>query len=123
MGEHNRVMTLHVDVGRVAMAGRYAEIGKTVSPVCSKFATSQLFRKVCFHLPFCKFTLVRISQKPPQASGKPFLRIRGFLREFWCFHHRLLTRYFKVRMKSGRMETHLVCEGVMSGNVNLVSTE
>ena len=29
MGEHNRVMTLHVDVGRVAMAGRYAEIGKT----------------------------------------------------------------------------------------------
>ena len=55
MGEHNRVMTLHVDVGRVAMAGRYAEIGKTVSPVCSKFATSQLFRKVCFHLPFSKF--------------------------------------------------------------------
>ena len=30
MGEHNRVLTLHVDVGRVAMAGRYAEIGKTV---------------------------------------------------------------------------------------------
>ena len=55
MGEHNRVRTLHVDVGRVAMAGRYAEIGKTVCPVCSKFATSQLFRKVCFHLPFSKF--------------------------------------------------------------------
>ena len=40
------MMTLHVDVGRVNMAGRYAEIGKTVSPVCSKFATSQLIRKM-----------------------------------------------------------------------------
>ena len=25
------MMTLHIDVGRVAMAGRYAEIGKTVA--------------------------------------------------------------------------------------------
>jgi hypothetical protein len=69
MGEHNRMMTLHVDVGRVSMAGRYAEIGKTVSPVCSKITTSQLLRKVCFRLPFCEFTLFHISQKPPQASG------------------------------------------------------
>ena len=67
-------MTLHVDVGRVAMAGRYAEIGKTVSPVCSKFATSQLIRKMCFNLPFCEFTLFRISQKPPQASIKSGVR-------------------------------------------------
>ena len=37
------MMTLHVDVGRVAMAGRYAEIGKTVSvfKVCYVTADSQ----------------------------------------------------------------------------------
>ena len=84
-------MTLHVDVGRVAMASRYVEIGKIVSPVCSKFATSQLFQKVCFHLPFCEFT--QIFQKPPQASGSTFLRIMVF--------HRLLIRCFKVRIKLG----------------------
>ena len=67
-------MTLHVDVGRVAMAGRYAEIGKTVSPVCSKFATSQLFRKVCFHLPFCEFTLKR--------ADKPFCELEDFNANF-----------------------------------------
>ena len=64
-----------VDVGRVAMAGRYAEIEKM-------FAMSQLFRKMCFHLPFCAFNLFRINPKPPQASGKTFLRIRGLLCEF-----------------------------------------
>ena len=60
------------------LAGLCGNRKDVVSPVCSMFATPQLFRKVCIHIQFCAFTLFCISQKPPQASGKTSLQITGF---------------------------------------------
>ncbi len=54
-----------------------------------------------FHLPLFALTLFCTSQKPPQATVKTFLRIKGFLFKIWRFHHSFLMRYFKMRIKTG----------------------
>ncbi len=41
----------------------------------------EFIREIHFHLPLFALTLFRTSQKPPQASVKTFLRIKGFLFE------------------------------------------
>ncbi len=61
----------------------------------------EFIHKMHFHLPLFTLTLFRTSQKPPQASVKTFLRIKGFLFEIWHFHHSFLMRYFKMRIKTG----------------------
>ena len=71
-------MTLHV-VGRVAMAGRYAEIGKTVSPVCSKFATSQLIRKISHFANLLSFAFLKNHLK---RADKPFCELEDFYANF-----------------------------------------
>ena len=71
-------MTLHVDVGRVAMAGRYAEIGESVSPVCSKFAMSQLIHKMCFHLPFANLLCFAFLKNHLKRADKLFCELEDF---------------------------------------------
>ncbi len=55
----------------------------------------EFIHKMHFHLPLFALTLFRTSQKPPQASIKTFLRIKGFLLEIWRFQMCVLMRYFK----------------------------
>ena len=99
------ILTLQVDVGRVAMAGRYAEIGKTLSVICVQCSQ----RHSCFEkcVSISKVTHLLSFAKPPQASGKTFLRISLLLvlvisnfYEDLCFYHRLLIQYFKIRIKA-----------------------
>ncbi len=69
----------------------------------------ELIRKMRFHLPLSAWTLFRTIQKPPQASVKTFLRIKGFYFEFWCFHLSFLKRYFKMHIKTGWWKHSLWC--------------
>ncbi len=64
--------------------------------------------------PFCT------SQKPPQASVKTFLRIKGFLFEIWCFHHSLLMRYFKMCIKTGWWKPSY-CLGALFSSAQLMA--
>ena len=55
-----------------------------------------------------------------KRADKPFLRIRGLLCKFWCFHHRLLIRYFKVRIKSGGWKRTYCESGVKNHQQTLI---
>jgi len=49
-----------------------------LSNVGLMFATSEIIRQKCFHLPLFTLTFFRTSQKPPQVSVKLFSELRDF---------------------------------------------
>ena len=76
------VMTLHVDVGRVAMAGRYAEIGKTVSPVCSSSLGHSCFEKCVSISHFANLLSFTFLKNLLKRADKPFCELEDFNANF-----------------------------------------
>ncbi len=69
----------------------------------------EIILKKHFHLPLFTLNLFCTSQKPPQASTKTVLLIKGFVSKICRFHHSFLMRYFKMRIKTGWWKPSYIC--------------
>ena len=74
-------MTLHVDVGRVAMAGRYAEIGKTVLCVQSSLRRS-CFEQCVSISHFANLLSFAFLKNHLKRADKPFCKLEDFYANF-----------------------------------------
>ena len=76
------MMTLHVDVGRVAMAVRYAEIGKTVSPVVQSSLRHSCFEKRFSISHFANLLSFAFLKNHVKRADKPFCELEDFYANF-----------------------------------------
>ena len=101
MGEHNSVMTLNVDFGRVAMAGQYAEIGKTSVLCVQSSLRHSCFEKCVSISHFANLLSFAFLENHLKRADKLFCKLEDFDASFGVSITVLLIRYFKFRIKSG----------------------